>query len=236
MRRMQIDELRWGETGLLPVVAQQRHSGEVRMLAFADRAAVQATLRTGEAHFHSRSRQALWRKGETSGHLLHVREVWADCDGDALLYLVDAVGPTCHTGEPSCFFQPLGLQGTAAAEVSASRPLPTLARLAERIAERSAATALQSYTRSLLEKGVLHLGDKLREEADELGRALASESETRVVCEAADLVYHLLVALRARQRGFDELAAELAERFVRSGHEEKRSRQDPDDDSERQDR
>ena len=104
---MTLAELKYDQSGLLTVVAQDRLTGELRMLAHANREALQATLDTGEAYFFSRSRNALWKKGESSGHVLRVSEVWTDCDGDAVLYLVDPAGPTCHTGRESCFFQRL---------------------------------------------------------------------------------------------------------------------------------
>lgn len=104
---MAIEQVSWDEQGLVPVVVQDEGTGQVLMLAWANREALQQTLATGLAHFWSRSRQRLWRKGETSGHLMHVREVWVDCDGDALLYRVRADGPACHTGETSCFYRKL---------------------------------------------------------------------------------------------------------------------------------
>ncbi len=104
---MAIGRVSWDEHGLVPVVVQDEGTGQVLMLAWANREALQQTLATGLAHFWSRSRQCLWRKGETSGHLLHVREVRIDCDGDALLYRVRADGPACHTGETSCFYRTL---------------------------------------------------------------------------------------------------------------------------------
>ena len=97
--------LKYDDQGLVTVVVQDRLTGEVRMLAHANERALRATLESGEGHFYSRSRQALWRKGETSGHLLRVAELWADCDGDAVIYLVDPEGPSCHTGRTSCFFR-----------------------------------------------------------------------------------------------------------------------------------
>ena len=105
------DDLRWDERGLIPVVVQDVEDGAILMLAYANREALARTLETGLAHFWSRSRQQLWQKGETSGHVLHVEEVRYDCDGDALLYRVRPHGPTCHTGARSCFFRVLGGEG-----------------------------------------------------------------------------------------------------------------------------
>lgn len=218
---MDLEALKWDSAGLVTVVVQDRHTGEVRMVAHANAEAVRRTIETGEAHFFSRSRQSLWRKGETSGHTIAVREVWADCDGDALLYLADPVGPSCHTGERACFFQPLE-DGARAS--GAERGAPTFARFWDTLMARTASDAAKSYTRSLLDAGVAKIADKVREEADELARALLSESEARVVSEANDLVYHAAVGLLARSLTWRDVEEEIARRFGRSGHDEKRSR------------
>ncbi len=205
-------------SGLVTVVAQDRLTGEVRMVAHANEEAVRRTIETGAAHFFSRSRQALWKKGETSGHVMRVHEVWADCDADALLYLVDPEGPTCHTGAPSCFVTRAS-EGTAAL-----RAAPLFVRLEEALAERRARSGDESYTRSLLDGGAVKIGGKLREEADELARAIAEESPERVASEAADVLYHALVALLSRDVPLRDVEAELARRFGVSGHDEKASR------------
>lgn len=214
-----LDTLKWNDAGLVTVVALDRHDGEVRMVAHATREALERTLASGTAWFWSRSRGALWQKGESSGNVLRVSEVWADCDGDALVYLVEAAGPTCHTGAETCFFRRLD------AEASASdRALPSLARLGVTIAARAKGDAAKSYTKSLLDGGAPKIGEKLREEADELAVALANESDARVVSEAADLLFHTLVGLELRGLGLSDVAAELARRFGTSGHTEKAAR------------
>ena len=222
---MKLDALKWDAAGLVTVVVQSAGTGEVRMVAHASREAVERTLATGEGYFYSRSRRQLWRKGESSGHTLAVREVWADCDGDALLYLVEPTGPSCHTGARSCFFTPL--EGEAVpVTVTGGSPLaaPTLLRLEDTLASRVERTAEKSYTKSLLEHGAGKIGAKLREEADELAEALARETDERVVSETADVVYHALVGLLSRRLHFRDVAAELARRFGTSGHDEKASR------------
>lgn len=203
--------------GLVTVVVQDRLTGEIRMVGHADEDAVRRTHESGEAHFFSRSRGAPWKKGETSGHVLRVHEIWIDCDADALLYLVDPNGPTCHTNAPSCFFRALSGDDSRKA-------LPLLARLEDVIASRANAAAEKSYTKKLLDAGPGEIGAKLREEADELARAVASETDERVASEAADLVYHALVALRARGVSLRTVEAELARRFGMSGLDEKASR------------
>lgn len=210
-------ELAWNEQGLVPVVAQDRLTGEVRMLAWASREALEATLRTGRATFFSRSRGALWEKGETSGHGLRVARVLVDCDADALVYEVDPAGPSCHTGEESCFSRD---ERGAPAERG-----PILVRLDQVLEARKAADAGASYTRSLYDAGLAHIGGKVREEAGELARALASESDERVASEAADVLFHVMVALRARGLSLRRALEVLAERSGTSGHEEKARRE-----------
>jgi phosphoribosyl-ATP pyrophosphohydrolase/phosphoribosyl-AMP cyclohydrolase len=214
---MTLDELKWDPAGLVTVVAQDRHTGELRMVAHANREAVQRTAADGVAWFWSRSRAALWKKGEQSGNTLRVAEMWADCDGDAVLYLVEPSGPTCHTGHPSCFFR--SLDGA-----TERRAAPTLLRLSDTLEARATEDAARSYTRSLLEAGATKIARKLREEADELGRAIDHEPDPRVASEAADVLYHVMVGLLSRQRSLRDVAQELARRFGRSGHEEKASR------------
>ena len=220
---MALSDLKFDANGLVTVVAQDRMTGEIRMLAHADERALRATLETGQAHFYSRSRSAAWRKGETSGHFLRVAEIWADCDSDAVIYLVDPEGPSCHTGRTSCFFQLVNPQGELQidTEAHASALLP---RLWAELEKRKRASAAESYTRKLLDAGVAKIGAKIREEAEELARALAVESNDRVLSEAADQVYHLLVGLLSRGVTLRELEIELARRFGVSGLVEKASR------------
>jgi phosphoribosyl-ATP pyrophosphohydrolase/phosphoribosyl-AMP cyclohydrolase len=216
-------ELTFDAAGLIPAIAQDRLTGQVRMVAFMSRDALAATLRTGKATFYSRSRQALWEKGAESGHSLHVRSIHADCDRDALLLLVDPVGPTCHTGSPSCFFRTIDAQGASSED--GEDACAFLQRLERTILARKAdAAASASYTRTLLDAGATAIGAKLREEAEELGRALESESDQRVAAEAADLLYHLLVGLASRGVELRTVLETLASRSGRSGHDEKRAR------------
>jgi phosphoribosyl-ATP pyrophosphohydrolase/phosphoribosyl-AMP cyclohydrolase len=220
---MDLGWLKRDAAGLVTVVVQDRQTGHVRMLAHADEAALQATLETGFGHFFSRSRQRMWKKGEESGHFLRVHELWADCDGDCVLYLVDPEGPSCHTGRESCFFRRVGANG-ALEESAAQQGAPTLVRLWSELEARRDQPADKSYTRSLLDKGAPKIGAKLREEADELARAVEQESDERVVSESADVRYHLLVGLLLRKLTLREVQAELARRFGTSGHAEKASR------------
>ena len=215
-------ELAFGEGGLIPAIVQDRLTGQVRMLAYANREAIARTLATGRATFFSRSRGALWEKGATSGNAVHVAAVVADCDADALLYLADPVGPTCHTGSPSCFFRRVREDGTAEENgVDASAFLDDLGR---EIEARKRSSAAKSYTKHLLDGGAERIGAKLREEAGELAQAIASESDDRVAAEAADVLYHVLVGLTSRGVPLRSVIAELAARAGQSGHEEKANR------------
>jgi phosphoribosyl-ATP pyrophosphohydrolase/phosphoribosyl-AMP cyclohydrolase len=197
------------------------------MVAWMNAAALRATLETGRATFYSRSRQGLWQKGETSGNVLAVSSVYADCDADTLLLSVDPAGPSCHTGRPACFFRRVDADGNV---IDAPREAAAfLWELEAEIAARSTAQADKSYTRSLLDGGAEKISAKLREEADELGRALMSESDDRVANEAADVVYHLLVGLKLRGVTLRRVIEVLAKRAGVSGHDEKKARGSAED-------
>jgi phosphoribosyl-ATP pyrophosphohydrolase/phosphoribosyl-AMP cyclohydrolase len=190
--------------GLVAVVAQDARTGAVLMVAHADREALERSVATGEMHYRSRTR-GLWRKGATSGNVQRVVSLAADCDGDAVLARVEPAGPACHTGQPTCF----GLGAAAARDA-----LGVLdATIAERAAAQPAPGGEQapSYTRRLLGDRNLRL-KKLGEEAVELATACADGDAVRAGEEAADLVYHMLVALRALGVGLDEVRAILARR------------------------
>jgi phosphoribosyl-ATP pyrophosphohydrolase/phosphoribosyl-AMP cyclohydrolase len=189
--------LAFDASGLLPVVVQDRASGDVLMVAWANAEALTLTAQSGLAHFWSRSRRTLWRKGETSGNELRVVEARADCDRDTLLLVVEPTGPACHTGTRSCF----GEHAASAAGV--------LSELERVVAERAQASPETSYTARLLAKGPDQVLKKVGEEATEVVLAARAQSEERLVEESADLLYHLLVALRLREvplaRVMDEL-------------------------------
>jgi len=214
--------LQFNEQGLIPAVAQDRFDGQVRMLAWMNREALQHTLETGLATFFSRSRGKMWVKGESSGNVLRVHSVTADCDADTLLLLVEPAGPSCHTGRPNCFFQRVEADGSLSEQPFEVTPF--IEELERTIRDRQASTAAKSYTKSLLDGGITKINSKINEEAGELVAALAGESDERVLSEAADLLFHLLVGLRARGLDFRRVVASLAGRTKQSGHEEKASR------------
>ena len=200
------DGVRYDENGLVPVIAQDASTGEVLMLAYANREAVEETTKTGEAHYYSRSRGKLWRKGATSGNTQRVIEVHLDCDGDALLYRVESRGPACHTGERSCFF----IRLTGDEDEKAPDLGRTLSRLAGKIAGRHHEMPEDSYTAKLLERGTGYISQKVGEEAVEV--VVAALEGERLAEESADLLYHLLVLLEERGVGVEEVAKVLDER------------------------
>ncbi len=186
------DEIQFDDRGLVPCVAQDFASGEVLTLAYVNEESLGLSLKTGELHFYSRSRGEIWRKGETSGNILRLRQLRYDCDGDALLALVDPTGPACHTGQRSCFHRELG--GEAVPGPPAHEALAALERtLGSRASERPEG----SYTVQLLDDPAL-IGEKVEEEAEEVARAAREESDERVAEEAADVLYHLSVLLSSR--------------------------------------
>jgi phosphoribosyl-ATP pyrophosphohydrolase/phosphoribosyl-AMP cyclohydrolase len=197
--------IHYDERGLVPVVTQDANTGEVLMLAYASEEALTKTLDTGEAHYHSRSRGELWRKGETSGNTQRVVEVRLDCDGDALLYRVEPAGPACHTGAYSCFFTPVGSSDGEAPNLG-----KTLTSLAGTIAERHRKMPEGSYTAKLLQHGTGYVAQKVGEEAVEV--IVAALEGEKLAEESADLLYHLLVLLEERGVRPEEVAKVLDER------------------------
>jgi phosphoribosyl-ATP pyrophosphohydrolase/phosphoribosyl-AMP cyclohydrolase len=191
-------------------VAQDRRSGNVLMLAWASREALALTLSSGQAHYYSRSRQTLWRKGETSGHEQRVTEIRLDCDGDTILYRVDQVGPACHTGQPTCFSTAIRPDGTTVPAADPGGHL--LTRLAATIAARATERPADSYTVKLLDRGVPKVSQKVGEEAVEVVIAANAEEAGRLASESADLLYHLLVLLRARGVELDDVLRALEAR------------------------
>jgi phosphoribosyl-ATP pyrophosphohydrolase/phosphoribosyl-AMP cyclohydrolase len=194
-------EINFDAQGLVPVVIQDWKSGEVLTLAYANAEAVARTRETGELHLWSRSRNELWHKGATSGHTQAVKALRVDCDGDALLALVEPAGPACHTGERTCFF-------TGDTEPVPFEVLPALERT---LTARQAQRPEGSYTVALLDDPA-HIGEKVEEEAEEVARAAREETDDRVDSEAADVLYHLLVLLRSRDRSLSDATEVLRER------------------------
>lgn len=199
-----LEGIQFDEDGLAACIAQDADTGEVLMLAWVNAEALAQTRESGQLHFFSRSRGELWRKGETSGNVLRVVSLRYDCDGDAVLALVRPAGPACHTGELSCFYRDLG--GRAATFADAPRepsepapaPFEAFGYLGRAIRARAAERPEGSYTAELLAEPA-RIGEKVREEAEEVARAAAGESDERLAEEAADLIYHLKVLMASRE-------------------------------------
>ncbi len=194
-------DIAFDQDGLVPCIVQDARTGEVLTLAYMNEEALKRTRETGETHFWSRSRQELWHKGESSGNVQRVQRLRYDCDADAIVALVEPAGPACHTGERTCFYR--GQMAPTAGEA--------LATLERTIADRkTAGDTAKSYTAELLADPP-RVGDKVREEADEVARAAQGESDQRVREEAADVLYHLTVLLASRglslAGAFEELNA-----------------------------
>ncbi len=192
------------------------------MMAYMNQQALELTLSSGKATFFSRSRGALWTKGETSGHVLHVVSVMADCDADTLLLSVLPVGPSCHTGRPACFFRRVGAEGALADQPTEAAPF--LIELGAVLEARKTSTEEKSYTKALLTGGPDKIGAKIREEAGELADAIKSESDERVLSEAGDVLYHTMVGLAQRGLTLRQVIEVLAKRTHQSGHAEKAGR------------
>jgi phosphoribosyl-ATP pyrophosphohydrolase/phosphoribosyl-AMP cyclohydrolase len=196
-------KVRFDERGLAPCVIQDSRSGEVLTVAYMNEDSLRLTLESGEVHLFSRSRREIWHKGGTSGNVQRVVQLRYDCDGDAVVALVEPAGPACHTGERSCFYRDLEGSADPAPDAPAApdEPLPVpfeaLAALERTLAERQARRPAGSYTVQLLDDPG-RIGAKVREEAGEVVKAASAESEERVAEEAADVIYHLSVLLLSR--------------------------------------
>jgi phosphoribosyl-AMP cyclohydrolase / phosphoribosyl-ATP pyrophosphohydrolase len=210
------DELRFDDRGLIPVVALEASSGELLMLAWASREALERTESTGMAHYWSRSRNELWKKGATSGHVQSVVEIRVDCDADAVAYLVRQDGPACHTGADSCFLRRLD-----GGELRpAGRSGHVLTRLESRVAGRNQERPRGSYTTYLFEKGLDKILKKVGEESTEVvvaAKNVEARGTAELRSESADLLYHLLVLLRQSGLPLNAVLDELDDRFGGSG-------------------
>jgi phosphoribosyl-ATP pyrophosphohydrolase/phosphoribosyl-AMP cyclohydrolase len=195
-----IDRVDWDKGGgLVPVIVQHAHDGRVLMLGYADREALAATLASGQVHFHSRSRGRLWKKGETSGHVLNLVSLALDCDADSVLCQALPAGPTCHTGTASCF------DGEGDAH-------PWLNRLEALIESRRGADPETSYVAGLFARGTKRQAQKVGEEGLETALAAVAGDRDELRAEAADLVFHLLVLLRSGDLTLADVVGELARR------------------------
>ena len=206
MRPDLLESLSFDEKGLIPVIVQHYFTGQVLMLAYSNAEAVELSVRTGQMHFFSRSRQELWHKGATSGNIMHLVEVKVDCDQDCLLALVSPEGPACHTGEKTCFYR--SLMGERKSDIS------FLDHLYQLLLSRKKLLPENSYSASLFKQGVRRISQKIGEEGVETSLAMSSGERDEVIAESADLIYHLMVGLVEREITLEELVLELASRHT----------------------
>lgn len=207
-----IDGIAWDADGLAPGIVQDARTGDVRMLGYLSAESLRLTAETGLVHFYSRSRQRIWKKGESSGNILRLVDIRADCDGDTLLLRVIPEGPTCHTGAESCFFAPpLATTGELAAGPA------IVGRIAEIVGQRYTERPAGSYTTYLFQQGVDKIGKKIGEEAAEVIIASKNDDPDALAGEAADLIYHLLVMLRARDLPLETVWKVLVDRHAGGG-------------------
>lgn len=202
--------IKWNAQGLVPAIVQDASTGQVLMLAYMNEESLQRTLESGETWFWSRSRGELWHKGATSGNTQRVIEIRYDCDADTLLLRVEPAGPACHTGQQSCFYRRLPDRLEVGAPPPSSQVLPHLEAV---IQDRKTHPRPNSYTCQLLEAGLPRILKKVGEEAVEILVAAQSEGDERLISELADLTYHTLVLLAARDLSWTDVEAELARRF-----------------------
>lgn len=211
--------------GLIPVITQDATTNEVLMLAYMDEEALQLTTQTHIAHYFSRSKQRIWKKGESSGHLQHVKNIMIDCDNDTILLKVEQIGVACHTGRKSCFFTDLESNKTVHdVEVDTSSAYGVIDTLYHTILEKKNDDPTKSYTAKLLQGKENSYLKKIVEEAGELTFAIKDNNTEEIIYETADLVYHCLVGLASKNISPDRVKQELARRFGMSGIEEKNSR------------
>ncbi|WP_448588516.1 bifunctional phosphoribosyl-AMP cyclohydrolase/phosphoribosyl-ATP diphosphatase HisIE [Thermocrinis sp.] len=206
-----IKSIKWSAEGLVPVIAQDYATGEIRMFAWANQEALMLTLQTGFAHYYSRSRKGVWKKGETSGELQRVIEVRIDCDEDTILYIVrQELNRACHTGERNCFFRRIDGE-----KVESPLPFETLSRLEEIIKNRLSEKPENSYTVKLFLEGEDRVIQKLGEEAIETLIALKNSDQKQAVMETSDLLYFLTLSLVMKGIDWYQVMEELARRFKR---------------------
>jgi phosphoribosyl-ATP pyrophosphohydrolase/phosphoribosyl-AMP cyclohydrolase len=215
--RIEAGGIWFDEQGLIPAVVQDWREGTVLMVGFMNQDALDHTLKTRHVHFWSRSRRTLWKKGETSGHSLLLKDVFLDCDRDTLLVKAEPIGPTCHTGERSCFFTGIEADGALARRTSADARGGLLERIYQTILDRKHTPQPNSYVSSLFEGGVDRILKKVVEEAGEVVLGSKNEKREEVIHEVADLFFHTLMVLGYHGISLEDIYQELTTRMGKSG-------------------
>lgn len=223
---MNVDLIDWHKSDLLPVIVQESSTLEVLMMAYMNREALQLSLETQIAHYFSRSKQRLWKKGESSGHLQHIERFLLDCDNDTLLIMVRQEGVACHTGRKSCFFTDMESGETVSdPQIDTVATYGIVDELYHTILSRKNSDPASSWTAKLLHSGDNAILKKVVEEAGEFAFAIKDNDEKEIIYECADLAYHVLVALGSKNISPDRIKQELSRRAGISGIAEKNSRQ-----------
>jgi phosphoribosyl-ATP pyrophosphohydrolase/phosphoribosyl-AMP cyclohydrolase len=222
----QVNKIDWEKMdGLIPVITQDATTNEVLMLAYMNKEALELTITTNYAHYYSRSKQRLWKKGESSNHLQEIVEILVDCDDDTILLKVNQEGVACHTGRKSCFFTNLNTNETISdVQIDTSSAYGVIDTLYHTILEKKNDDPSKSYTAKLLQGKQNSMLKKIVEEAGEFTFAIKDNDTEEIIYEAADITYHVLVALASKNISPDRVKQELARRFGISGIEEKNSR------------
>lgn len=224
----QLNKIDWEKmNNLIPVITQDAKTNEVLMLAYMNKEALELTIKTNYAHYFSRSKQRIWKKGESSNHLQEIVEILVDCDNDTLLLKVNQEGVACHTGRKSCFFTKLDTNETISeVEINTSNTYGIIDTLYHTILEKKNDDPTKSYTAKLLQGKQNSMLKKIVEESGEFTFAIKDDNTDEIIYEAADITYHVLVALASKNISPDRVKQELARRFGISGIEEKNSRKE----------
>ncbi|PAF47802.1 bifunctional phosphoribosyl-AMP cyclohydrolase/phosphoribosyl-ATP pyrophosphatase [Helicobacter sp. 12S02634-8] len=224
-----IDQLNWDKSPLIPVVVQSYCDNAVLMLGFMDQEALRLSLETKVVHYFSRTKGRIWKKGEKSGHIQKIIEIFLDCDNDTLLFKVEQTGSVCHTGRETCFFQKLDFANASLESLGTpldlSEHYDVIDTLYHILQAKKNQDPKQSYTASLYAKGENTIGKKIIEEAGELSFAIKDNDPNQIIYECADTIYHILVGLSYKNISPDRVRSELKRRFAFSGIEEKRRRE-----------
>ncbi len=223
---MCIEKIDWDKMdGLIPVITQEAKTSEVLMLAYMNKQALELTIKTNIAHYYSRSKKRVWKKGESSGHIQEIVDILVDCDKDTILLKVNQTGVACHTGRKSCFFTSIKTnEEIAKVEVNTTSTYGVIDTLYHTILEKRYDDPSKSYTAKLLQGKQNSMLKKIIEESGEFTFAIKDSDEKEIIYEAADITYHVLVALASKNINPDRIKQELVRRFGISGIEEKNSR------------
>jgi len=219
-----INGIDWDKNNFIPAIAQDVQTKDVLMCAFMNKEALELSLESGYMHYYSRSKQRIWKKGESSGNTQKISTILLDCDKDTICALIEQKGSACHTGEKSCFFHNLTINKNISTNNNINTNYDILEALDNIIKDKKLSSSDVSYTKSLFDKGDNHILKKVSEECGEFICAIKDNDEKEIIYEGADLIYHILVATNSKHISLDRIKTELKRRFSQSGLEEKNGR------------